>query len=181
MHETSRGCSNRDKAKRLSSCSQSLLTTTRFSRFSRVNSQRPPHLIFCFEDELEFPKTLSPSFLWEQRSFSLWVSWPPRSLRCPLPPPLNPIWLWGSIPSGCSPHIHPRTLHVFTTFIHRDSPHRNSSDNAGERRQQGRAIRVVGTGAFAALGIVPKCPKLTLAAPKSAGLAHLPSHNEMAG
>ena len=33
-------------------------------------------------------------------------------------PPLNPIWLWGSIPSGCSPHLYPHTLGIFTTFTH---------------------------------------------------------------
>lgn len=66
------------------------------------------------------------------------------------PPPLNPIWLGGSILSGSNLHLHPHTLHVFTTFIRRDNPQENS-DNAGERRRQVLAIWV-STGAFAALG-----------------------------
>lgn len=69
----------------------------------------------------------------------------------PSPPPLNLIWLWGSILSSSNSHLHPRTLHVFTTFIRRDNPQENS-DNAGERRRQVLAIGAVSTGAFAALG-----------------------------
>jgi len=65
-----------------------------------------------------------------------------------LSPPLNPIWLWGSIPSGCSPHLYPHTLGIFTAFIHCGA----LTETAESKKRQAPAVRVVGTGAVAALG-----------------------------
>lgn len=67
--------------------------------------------------------------------------------RMPSPsPPLNPIWLWGSIPSGCSLHLYPHTLGIFTTFIHCGALMETAESSKAP------AVRVVGTGALAALG-----------------------------
>ena len=63
------------------------------------------------------------------------------------PPAIDKVLIFPPV-LGCSPHLYPHTLGIFTAFIHCGA----LTETAESKKRQAPAVRVVGTGAVAALG-----------------------------